>query len=85
MVGAKGADLLRGGGNGPRRREFLDPGSGRDVAYGGPGDETALMGAPDGSRDVIRCGAGSDKILYRNAVDPRDVIVSCETVDVFFS
>ncbi len=40
------------------------------------------MGAPDGSRDVVRCGAGSDTIRYVDAVDPLDEIDSCETVDI---
>lgn len=78
LVGGKGNDVLRGGGN-KTAGEFLQPDRGRDVVFGGPGDDTVFL-AVDGSRDVVRCGSGSDTIRYRKA-DPRDVVISCETVD----
>jgi hypothetical protein len=54
-------------------------------ASGGPGDD--LITAHDfGSppiidRDVIRCGAGSDRVVYGgSAPDPADKLVDCERV-----
>jgi serralysin len=79
-----GKDILRGG---PNRRDkdaffstdFLQPGGGADKVFGGPGPDLVFV-ENDGRRDVIRCGRGRDVVDYSKAMDPRDVIIGCETV-----
>jgi uncharacterized repeat protein (TIGR01451 family) len=52
----------------------LAPGTGRDRVWGGPGNDT--IAARDGSRDVIDCGAGLDRVT----ADRRDRVRGCERV-----
>ena len=69
-VGGAKADELHGdAGN-----DDLAPGTGRDRVWGGPGNDT--IAARDGSRDVIDCGAGLDRVT----ADRRDRVRGCERV-----
>jgi len=71
LSGRGGADRLSGGGG----DDSLTGGSGRDVLDGGSGDDVLL--ARDGERDVVRCGAGSDRVV----ADRHDSIArDCEAV-----
>ena len=36
----------------------------------------------DGARDLIRCGPGSDRVIYFGSRDRRDTVIACETVRV---
>jgi hypothetical protein len=89
LLGKGGADLLRGrdaadcvsGGGGPDR---LYGGGGPDRLYGGGGPDRLhggrgadLIGARDGSPDLVKCGAGHD----RAAVDRHDQVRRCEVVE----
>jgi Ca2+-binding RTX toxin-like protein len=69
LGGAKGDELHGATGN-----DQLFPGSGRDHVWGGPGNDT--IAARDGSRDVIDCGAGLDRVM----ADRRDRLRGCEQV-----
>ncbi|HEX5900364.1 MAG TPA: hypothetical protein VFY32_13255, partial [Solirubrobacteraceae bacterium] len=69
LGGAKGDELHGDGGE-----DQLFPGSGRDRVWGGPGNDT--ISARDGSRDVIDCGAGLDRVT----ADRRDRLRGCERV-----
>ena len=69
LGGAKADELLGDTGN-----DQLVPGTGRDRVWGGPGDDT--ISARDGSRDVIDCGAGLDRVT----ADRRDRLRGCERV-----
>jgi Ca2+-binding RTX toxin-like protein len=69
LGGAKGDELHGDAGN-----DQLFPGSGRDRAWGGAGND--LISARDGSRDVIDCGAGLDRVT----ADRRDRLRGCERV-----
>jgi Ca2+-binding RTX toxin-like protein len=53
-------------------RDRIDPGFGRDTVEAGPGND--LIRAHDGTRDVIDCGAGSDRVSQ----DRVDVLRGCE-------
>jgi Ca2+-binding RTX toxin-like protein len=85
-LGTRGHDVIRGstaddivftfggddrayGGDGS---DLIDPGNGEDVVSAGPADDR--IRAYDLSRDVIRCGPGSD-VAY---VDDLDVPFDCE-------
>jgi len=71
LSGRRGADRLSGGGG----DDALTGGLGRDVLDGGPGDDVLL--ARDGERDVVRCGAGADRVV----ADRHDSIArDCEAV-----
>jgi uncharacterized repeat protein (TIGR01451 family) len=69
LGGAKGDEL-----HGDSGEDQLFPGSGRDRVWGGPGNDT--ISARDGSRDVIDCGAGLDRVT----ADRRDRLRGCERV-----
>ena len=58
--GAKGDELHGDTGN-----DQLFPGTGRDRVWGGAGNDT--ISARDGSRDVIDCGAGLDRVTADRA------------------
>ena len=79
LFGGSGVDRLLGGAksdelHGDTGNDQLFPGSGRDRAWGGPGNDT--ISARDGSRDVIDCGAGLDRVT----ADRRDRLRACERV-----
>jgi hypothetical protein len=69
LGGAKGDELHGDSGN-----DQLFPGTGRDRAWGGAGND--VISARDGSRDVIDCGAGLDRVT----ADRRDRVRGCERV-----
>jgi hypothetical protein len=70
LFGGEGADVLDGdGGN-----DQLFPGTGRDRVWGGAGND--VVSTRDGSRDVIDCGAGLDRVT----ADRRDHLRGCERV-----
>jgi len=54
--------------------DTVDPGPGRDIVAGGAG--TDLIHARDGTRDVIDCGAGFDRVR----IDRFDRVRNCELV-----
>ena len=81
LVGTPAADTLAGLAGGDRIEglggsDFLDGGPGRDVLLGGGGpDRVAADG--DGSKDTVRCGAGTDTVT----ADLSDAIAAdCETI-----
>ena len=79
LFGGSGNDRLLGGAkadelHGDTGNDQLVPGTGRDRVWGGPGDDT--ISARDGSRDVIDCGAGLDRVT----ADRRDRLRGCERV-----
>jgi uncharacterized repeat protein (TIGR01451 family) len=69
LGGAKGDELHGDAGN-----DRLFPGTGRDRVWGGAGND--VLSARDGSRDVIDCGAGLDRVT----ADRRDRLRGCERV-----
>jgi uncharacterized repeat protein (TIGR01451 family) len=79
LVGGAGNDRLRGGlkrdvligGDGD---DQLLPGTGRDLVRAGFGND--VISARDGSRDVIVCGPGADRVT----ADRRDRLRGCEQV-----
>jgi Ca2+-binding RTX toxin-like protein len=82
LVGGAGDDVLSGGAG----DDALLGGAGNDLIVGGPGADTMSGGAgndvlraADGTRDVVRCGAGRDRAV----VDRKDVVSrTCEHVRV---
>jgi hypothetical protein len=79
LFGGSGNDRVLGSAktdelHGDTGNDQLFPGSGRDRAWGGPGNDT--ISARDGSRDVIDCGAGLDRVT----ADRRDRLRACERV-----
>ena len=70
--GLGGRDLLLGRGG----ADYLNGGRGRDTMDGGPGADLVLA-AYDGSRDTVRCGAGTD-VVTADLVDA--VARDCELV-----
>ena len=79
LFGGSGNDRLLGGAkadelHGDTGNDQLVPGTGRDRVWGGPGNDT--ISARDGSRDVIDCGAGLDRVT----ADRRDRLRGCERV-----
>jgi uncharacterized protein DUF11/hemolysin type calcium-binding protein len=79
LFGGSGVDRVLGGAksdelHGDTGNDQLFPGSGRDRVWGGPGNDT--ISARDGSRDVIDCGAGLDRVT----ADRRDRLRACERV-----
>jgi uncharacterized repeat protein (TIGR01451 family) len=79
LFGGSGNDRVLGGAKGDELHgdsgdDQLFPGSGRDRVWGGPGNDT--ISARDGSRDVIDCGAGLDRV----SADRRDRLRGCERV-----
>ena len=69
LGGAKGDELHGDTGN-----DQLFAGNGRDRVWGGAGND--VISARDGSRDVIDCGAGLDRVT----ADRRDRLRGCERV-----
>jgi uncharacterized repeat protein (TIGR01451 family) len=69
LGGAKGDEMHGDAGN-----DQLFPGTGRDRVWGGAGND--VISARDGSRDVIDCGAGLDRVT----ADRRDRLRGCERV-----
>ena len=81
LVGTPRADALRGLAGSDRLAsgsgaDFLQGGPGRDTHDAGPGNDLVAT-SYDGSRDVVRCGAGLDVV---NADLPDVVARDCELV-----
>jgi hypothetical protein len=79
LFGGAGRDRLLGGAKGDELHgdtgdDQLFPGTGRDRVWGGAGND--VISARDGSRDVIDCGAGLDRVT----ADRRDRLRGCERV-----
>ncbi len=79
LFGGAGNDRLVGGAKGDELHadagdDQLFPGTGRDRVWGGAGND--VISARDGSRDVIDCGAGFDRVT----ADRRDRLRRCERV-----
>ena len=79
LFGGAGKDRLLGGAKGDELHgdsgdDQLFPGTGRDRVWGGAGND--VISARDGSRDVIDCGAGLDRVT----ADRRDRLRGCERV-----
>jgi uncharacterized repeat protein (TIGR01451 family) len=79
LFAGSGSDRLLGGAKGDELHgdtgtDQLFPGTGRDRVWGGPGNDT--ISARDGSRDVIDCGGGLDRVT----ADRRDHLRGCERV-----
>jgi uncharacterized repeat protein (TIGR01451 family) len=79
LVGGEGNDLLYGGLKrdvliGGTGDDQLFPGSGRDLVRAGAGND--VINARDGSRDVIECASGTDRVT----ADRRDRLRGCEQV-----
>jgi uncharacterized repeat protein (TIGR01451 family) len=79
LVGGAGSDLLYGGLKrdvliGGLGDDFISPGTGRDLVRAGAGND--VVNARDGSRDVIECASGADRVT----VDRRDRVRGCEQV-----
>jgi hypothetical protein len=54
-------------------------GGGDDIVDGGDGDDRLFALAPDGTVDMLDCGAGAADVAHVRA---EDVAVNCETVTV---
>jgi Ca2+-binding RTX toxin-like protein len=79
LFGGAGNDRLLGGAKGDELHgdtgnDQLLAGTGRDRVWGGAGND--VISARDGSRDVIDCGAGLDRVT----ADRRDRLRGCERV-----
>jgi hypothetical protein len=79
LLGGPGDDVLLGGSGddrltGSSGSDHLVGGSGHDLLRAGAGDD--LIRSHDNGRDVVWCGAGSDRVI----ADPMDRLVGCETV-----
>jgi Ca2+-binding RTX toxin-like protein len=79
LFGGAGNDRVLGGAKGDELRgdtgnDQLFPGTGRDRVWGGAGND--VISARDGSRDVIDCGPGPDRVT----ADRRDRLRGCERV-----
>jgi len=79
LFGGAGSDRVLGGAKGDELRgdtgdDQLFPGTGRDRVWGGAGND--VISARDGSRDVIDCGPGLDRVT----ADRRDRLRGCERV-----
>jgi Ca2+-binding RTX toxin-like protein len=79
LFGGAGNDRVLGGAKGDELRgdtgtDQLFPGTGRDRVWGGAGND--VISARDGSRDVIDCGPGLDRVT----ADRRDRLRGCERV-----
>jgi uncharacterized repeat protein (TIGR01451 family) len=79
LFGGSGNDRLLGGAkadelHGDTGNDEFAAGTGRDRVWAGPGNDT--ISARDGSRDVIDCGAGVDRVT----ADRRDRVRRCERV-----
>jgi Ca2+-binding RTX toxin-like protein len=79
LFGGAGNDRLLGGAKGDELHgdtgnDQLFAGTGRDRVWGGAGND--VISARDGSRDVIDCGAGRDRVT----ADRRDHLRGCERV-----
>jgi hypothetical protein len=72
ISGREGRDVLLGLGG----TDFLEGGAGRDRAEAGSGDDSVAV-EYDGSRDTVRCGAGTDTVT----ADLTDAVArDCEVV-----
>ena len=71
ITGDRGRDTIFGG----RGRDTLTGGFGVDRVFGGPGNDTIRVYG--GSKDVVDCGPGYDRV----AKDRRDKTRNCEVVE----
>lgn len=83
IEGRAGGDTLDGGSEndilwGGKGGDLLLPGKGIDSVDGGPGNDVVKL-RRDGSRDLVQCRGGKDKV-YVAGRDPGDVFIDCETV-----
>jgi len=79
LNGGKGKDKLLGGGAkdkliGGAKADRINPGNGKDSVKAGGGNDR--INSVDGRRDVIRCGAGIDRVV----ADRKDKVSRCEQV-----
>jgi len=79
LVGGAGNDLLYGGLKrdviiGGVGDDQIIPGTGQDLVRAGAGND--VINARDGSRDVIECASGADRVI----ADRRDRLRGCEQV-----
>jgi uncharacterized repeat protein (TIGR01451 family) len=79
LVGGAGNDLLYGGLKrdviiGGVGDDQIFPGTGQDLVRAGAGND--VINARDGSRDVIECASGADRVI----ADRRDRVRGCERV-----
>ncbi len=88
MFGRDGDDSLYGGpdGAGGSRRggprvDGAGLAGGADKLLLGRGRDFVFV-KNDEQRDLIRCGAGRDRVLYFNRLDPLDQLVNCEVIRV---
>lgn len=93
MIGSKHADRIKSRGGNDRIRtrggddivdagpgaDRITPGPGADRVKAGPGRDWITLGN-DGDRDVVRCGGGSDMVVYTGVTDPADRLHGCEQV-----
>ena len=70
LYGGLKGDVLAGGGG----DDQLFPGTGRDIVRAGAGND--VINARDGSRDVIECASGVDRVV----ADRHDRLRGCEQV-----
>ena len=74
--------------NGFEGNDYVTGGLGADRIFGGEGDDTIFHGVsestfsstPDGSRDIISCGPGWDRVWASTSSDGDTVGVDCEVV-----
>jgi uncharacterized repeat protein (TIGR01451 family) len=79
LIGGDGNDVLYGGLKGDvliggPGDDTISPGTGRDLIRAGAGND--VINARDGSRDVIECASGVDRVV----ADRRDRLRGCEQV-----
>ena len=72
LSGANGNDTLRGG-------------LGNDTVNGGSGNDTVLFGRGDG-QDLVQDNSGTaDKLLYDAGINPLDLVISRQAIDLRLS
>jgi hypothetical protein len=75
--GPPDADALYGG----LGDDFIGILEGEDLVVAGDGDDLVKLD-DDGAADHVDCGPGDDRVIYYGPLDPRDVLVGCESVTV---
>jgi Ca2+-binding RTX toxin-like protein len=81
MYGDEGNDSMNGGGG----NDLMYGNLGADTITGGDGDDKIYHGngnnltSPDGSKDIIDCGAGQDEV-WTNIQNDGDTATNCEIV-----
>ncbi len=77
LIDGGGSDSVRGG----PRVDGAGLAGGADKLLLGRGRDFVFV-KNDEQRDLIRCGAGRDRVLYFNRLDPLDQLVNCEVIRV---